>query len=130
MRTTVAGIGLLVAVLVVEPGGAQTLLQRPLPGTPPRVPGQELQQPLKSPITLTPSIRAGVEYNDNLFLDNRRREDDFIGVLVPGLSFTAERPTWRINAGYEFENRVYADHSELDNAFDRQIFALESFYRV
>ena len=131
IRSSVVAISLLAAVLcAAHPGGAQTLLQRPLPGTPPRVPGQELQQPLRSPITLTPSIRAGVEYNDNLFLDNRRREDDFIGVLVPGLSLNAERPTWRINAGYEFENRLYADHSELDNAFDRQVFALDSFYRV
>ena len=128
MRAAV--LSALVALLSVAPCGAQTLLQRPLPGTPPRVPGQELQPPFRAPITLTPSIEAGIEYNDNIFLDNRQREDDFVFLFAPALTFTAERPTWRLNAGYRFENRIYMDHSELNEAFDRQAFALDSFYRL
>jgi hypothetical protein len=131
MRTPVlAGCVLAILLIAAVPGDAQTLLQRPLPGTPPRVPGQELQPPLRAPMTLTPTIEAGVEYNDNIFLDNRRREDDIVFVVAPGIAFNAERATWRLNTAYRFENRIYVDHSELDNAFDRQVFVLDSFYRV
>ena len=130
MRATVGALLLAALVLLQAPVTAQTLLQRPLPGTPPRVPGQELQQPLRAPMTLIPTIDAGVEYNDNILFDNRRREDDFIFLFAPGLTFNAERPTWRLNAGYRFENRIYVDHSELNKPFERQDFALDSFYRV
>ena len=128
----VVAVSLLAAVaLVTAPATAQTLLQRPLPGTDTTIPGQpELQPPRRAPITLTPSIAAGVEYNDNVLLDNDAREWDVIGIFAPGLTFTAERPTWRVNAGYHFENRVYWREPSRNNAFDRQAFSLDSFYRV
>ncbi|MBI1735042.1 MAG: hypothetical protein HYR51_07710 [Candidatus Rokubacteria bacterium] len=128
----VATVSLLALVaLLGDHAAAQTLLQRPLPGTDVSVPGQpELQPPRRAPITLTPSIGAGVEYNDNVLLDNSAREWDVIGIFTPGLTFTAERPTWRFNAGYYFENRVYWREPERNNAFDRQVFTLDSFYRL
>jgi hypothetical protein len=129
-RARVVAATIVALLLVTAPVSAQTLLERPLPGTPPRVPAQQLQPPLRAPVTLVPSIGAGVEYDDNILLDNRDRQDDFIFVFAPGFTFTAERPTWRFNAGYHFENRVFVDHPELSRAFDRQASSLDSFYRV
>src|SRR5262249_5738505 len=69
-----------VAVLTVaHPAFAQFL--RPL--TDP----QGLQEPRKSPMTLTPSVTVSEEYNDNVFLDNTKKEWDMITRITPGVSF-------------------------------------------
>lgn len=132
-RYVVAVVSLLVAVSLGAPGAAaQAILQRPLPGSePPGVPGQPaLQPPLRAPITLTPSVGIAEEYNDNVRLNNDRRTWDLITVITPGLTLTAERPTWRLNAGYEFDARFFAREPDRNNGFDRQSFSLDSFYRV
>ena len=133
-RRTVAVVSLLAVASMGSPVSGQTLtpstlLQRPLPGTP--VPGQpQVQMPLQAPITLTPSIGIAEEYNDNVFMNNDRRRWDLITVITPGLAFTAERPTWRFNVAYEFDARLYARDPDRNNAFDRQTFTMDSFYRV
>lgn len=114
---------------------AQTapLLQRPLPGSEPpaRTGGQPpLQQPLRAPITLTPTLGVAEEFNDNVLMDNRRRDWDLITVLTPGLTFTAERPTYRFNAGYEFDARLYMREPDRNEGFDRQRFVMDTFYRL
>ena len=124
----------MVCLLVLVPAFSafaqqQPLLNRPLPGT--RVPGQpEPQMPLRAPITLTPWIGIAEEYNDNVLLDNDQKTWDLITVLTPGITFTAERPTWRFNADYNFDARLYAREPRRNNGFDRQRFELDSFYRL
>lgn len=128
-------VSLLFAVAVAPAlATAQTapLLQRPLPGTEPpaRTGGQPpLQQPLRAPITLTPTLGVAEEFNDNVLMDNRRRDWDLITVLTPGLTFTAERPTYRFNVGYEFDARLYMREPDRNEGFDRQRFVMDSFYR-
>ena len=107
----------------------QPLLNRPLPGA--RVPGQpEPQMPLRAPITLTPWIGVAEEYDDNVLMDNTRKTWDLVTVLTPGVTFTAERPTWRFNADYNFDARLYAREPRRNNGFNRQSFELDSFYRL
>jgi hypothetical protein len=137
-----AGITVAVLVLLVPVAGAQQpglidtrppLPLRPLPGSPavPAVPGQPpLQQPRRAPIELTPSVTVTEEYNDNIFLNNDDREWDFITMITPGLTLTAERSTWRFNAAYDFSSRLYVRNSDRNRGFDRQNFNLDSFYRL
>src|SRR5687767_86386 len=132
-RYPVAVAVLVAALAVVAPAFAQpltpsNLLQRPLPGT---LPGQQQTQlPLQAPITLTPSVAVTEEYNDNVLLNNDRRRWDLVTTITPGLTFNAERPTWRFNLAYDFDARLYARDPDRNNGFDRQSVVLDSFYRV
>src|SRR5687767_4322031 len=55
-----AGVGLVVLLTAPAPVSAQ-LWRTPLP--------QGLTEPRRAPVTFTPSILVGEEYNDNIFLD-------------------------------------------------------------
>jgi hypothetical protein len=91
---------------------------------------QRLQQPLRAPITLTPTITVTEEFNDNVFLDNRNRQWDLITGFTPGLVFNWEGPTYRLAAGYSFTAEIFTRDPTLSRAFDRQSFTLDSFYKV
>ncbi len=78
--------------------------------------------------TVTPSIRVGAEYNDNVFLTTRK-QDDFLGTFAPGINLALESPTYRLAADYSFTSEVYAKHSELDDALARQQASLVGTYR-
>jgi len=75
-----------VAVLVLATPACAQLLR------PPTDP-QSLQQPRKAPMTLTPSVTVSEEFNDNVFLDNTRKEWDLITRITPGVSFGVGEPT-------------------------------------
>lgn len=47
---------------------------------------QQLQMPLRAPLTLLPSITVSEEYNDNILLSNRDRRWDFITGITPALN--------------------------------------------
>lgn len=86
--------------------------------------------PVRGPIVFYPTLTVTGEYNDNVFLDNNRRESDFIIGVTPGARLVLEGATYRLAAGYSFTAEKYLDHSELDSAFQRQHFFLEGLYRV
>jgi hypothetical protein len=121
-------LALLVVGIVVAPASAQFPAGRRPAATGPA--GTEPQQPLRAPITLTPSVAVTEEYDDNVFFNNDRREWDFVTSIIPGLTFTAERPTWRVNASYDFAARLYARDPDRNNAFERQHFTLDGSYEV
>jgi len=64
----------IVAAVAVLAVAAPTFAQLLRPPTDP----QNLQQPRKLPMTLTPSVTVSEEFNDNVFLDNTRKEWDMI----------------------------------------------------
>ena len=84
----------------------------------------------RGPVTLTPSIVIGEEYNDNIFLDNRNRQWDFISSFGPAITLFVNRPSYQLNAGYSFNAVVYARNERLNNAFDSQNFIAGGLYRV
>src|SRR5713101_5759235 len=84
----------------------------------------------RGPVTLTPSIAVGEEYNDNIFLDNRNRQWDFISSFGPAITLFVNRPSFQLNAGYSFNAVVYARNERLNNAFDSQNFIAGGLYRV
>ena len=86
--------------------------------------------PVRGPIVFYPSVTITGEYNDNVFLDNNRRESDFIIGITPGARLVLERETYRWAAGYSLTAEKYLDHSELDSAVQRQHFFVEGFHRI
>src|SRR5213594_1544354 len=84
----------------------------------------------RGPVTLTPSISVSEEYNDNIFLDNRNRQWDFITSFSPALTLYVNRPSYQLSAGYSFGADLYAREDRLSNAFDRQNFVATGLYRL
>src|SRR5213594_1040501 len=83
----------------------------------------------RGPITLRPSIAISEEYDDNVFLDNRRRRWDVITRISPALTLTVNRPAYYLSAGYTLSGEVYAKETELNDAFKDQAFVATGFYR-
>jgi uncharacterized protein (PEP-CTERM system associated) len=131
MRTTWWAAVVLCA-LVVTPASAWAQLTLP-PGTPliPSAPETTAGTGARrGPITVTPSISVLGEYNDNIFQSNANKESDFILGFVPGISVTLESPIYRLLGSYSFTAEIYADHSELNDAFARHNFLFDGRYRV
>ena len=112
----------------VAPGGVWAQFPGgPLPSQPDP---QQLQPTLRSPLTLTPTLTVSEEYNDNILLNNRDKRWDVITGFTPGLTLAVEDPLYRLALGYNFTAEVYARDEDRNNAFNRQNFSLDSFYRV
>jgi hypothetical protein len=86
--------------------------------------------PIRGPLVLFPTFTLSEEFNDNILLNNARKESDFITGFTPGIRLTMERATYRWTAGYNFTAEKYATHSELDNVFQRQIFFVTGTQRL
>jgi hypothetical protein len=118
---------LLLVGIVVAPASAQFPAGR---GPAAGIAATEPRQALRAPVMLTPSVTVTEEYDDNVFFNNDRREWDFITSIIPGLSLSVERPTWRVNASYDFAARLYARDTDRSSAFDRQHFTFDGSYQV
>ena len=81
-------------------------------------------------MTLTPSVTVSEEYNDNVFLDNTKKEWDLITRITPGVSFEVGEPTYRLAAGYFFTADLYTRHPELNQAFDAHSFVGDALWKV
>ncbi len=82
------------------------------------------------PLVLIPSVAITEEFNDNIFLDNSRRESDFITSITPSIRLVSEGARYRLAAGYSFSADKYAKHSEFDSVFRRHDFFAEGFWRL
>jgi hypothetical protein len=122
--------GVCLSVATAAPAAAQfPLLQQPgQPGL--YLDPQELQPARRAPLTITPSFTLSEEYNDNVLLDNRDRQSDFITGFTPGINIAFERPTYRLSAGYNFTAELFARQTQENHAFDRQNFFLDTMWRV
>ena len=125
----VLAASLVAALLSVAPVAAQFPLI-PIPGQTPQPDPQRLEPPRRVPFTLTPSLTITEEFNDNIFVDNDRKEWDFITGFTPGLAITYEDATLRLNAAYSFTAEVFARNPEENHAFDRQSFVGDVLWRV
>jgi hypothetical protein len=90
---------------------------------------QQLQMPLRAPLTLLPSITVSEEYNDNVLLTNRDRRADFITGITPAINVIMESTTYRLSAGYNFTAEMYARDPDRNSAFNRQNFNLDTLWR-
>lgn len=130
MKRLLASAGVCLTVLMAAPAAAQfPLLQQPgRPGA--FLDPQELEPTRKAPLTIVPSFTITEEYNDNVFLDNRNRQSDFITGFTPGIAINYERPTYRLAAGYNFTAELFARETNENHAFDRQNFFLDTAWKV
>jgi len=76
----------------------------------------------RGPFTLLPSISVSEEYNDNVHVDNRNRDWDFITNISPAISLSVNRPSYQLNAGYTFSAALYARGTLPNEAFQSQNF--------
>ena len=88
------------------------------------------EPPVRGPLIVFPTFTLSEEYNDNIFLNNAQRRSDFITGFTPGIRVVMERETYRWAAGYNFTAEKYAQHSELDAVFQRQLFFLNGLQRL
>lgn len=86
--------------------------------------------PVRAPFVLYPTLTLGAEYNDNVFQTNTPKRSDIIGSVTPGIQLSAEKSTYRWTAGYSLTGEKYLDHSELDNAVQRQNFYINGTHRL
>jgi hypothetical protein len=131
VRRLVAASAVLSALaLTVGVASAQVIAPVP-PGATLRIPSEQPQElPLRAPFTITPSIAIAEEYNDNVRLNNRNKQWDFITAFVPGISVTAETTRYRLLGAYNFRADIYARDSSLNEAFDRHNLLVDGLYRV
>src|SRR5262245_16496968 len=139
-----AVIGVVVGLLASHAGGQEpsrpttpTTTEQPatpVTGAPPTVPtpvaplaaypiellGLLVPPAQRGPFTLLPSISISEEYNDNVHVDNRNRDYDFITYISPTISFSVNRPTYQLNAGYSFSAAIYARGTLPNEAFQSQ----------
>lgn len=90
---------------------------------------QQLQMPLRAPLTILPSVTVSEEFNDNILLSNRDRRWDFITGITPAINAIYESATYRLAAGYNFTAEFYARDPDRNAAFDRQNFNLDTSWR-
>ena len=60
----------------------------------------------------TPRIDVSEEYNDNIYLDRRDKEDDWITTIAPGLSFFMQTNNLDVDLDYSWDLRYYKDNTD------------------
>jgi len=71
--------------------------------------------------SIMPSISVSEKYNDNIFLTQTDREDDFITTISPAVILEYRPSTYLdMSLDYGFNFRIYADHSELNDTSFRE----------
>jgi hypothetical protein len=83
----------------------------------------------RGPITLRPSIAVSEEFTDNVRLSSNQRQWDVITRVSPSLTLTVNRPSYQLSAGYTLSGEVYANESDLNDAFKNQAFVASAVYR-
>lgn len=84
----------------------------------------------RGPVTITPSLSVTGEFNDNIFQSNANKVSDFILGFTPGVSIAVESPIYRLLGSYSFTAEIYADQSQLNDAFSRHNFQIDGAYRL
>lgn len=118
-----AGIGLALSA-AAGTAWAQIPLRTPDP--------QQLEEPRRAPLTITPTLTVTQEYNDNILLNNADRRSDFVTGFTPGVSLVLERATYRLLAGYNFTAEIFwkEENESRNDAFSRHRFDLDGTWRV
>lgn len=70
--------------------------------------------------TLKKSLHVREEYNDNIFLSEENRQEDFITTISPAFKLVYQRPLIELAFDYGLNIRLYADHADQnDISLDR-----------
>ena len=63
-------------------------------------------------IEIHPRLTVEEEYNDNIFLDSRNEEEDWITTIQPGISLDYRNRSVEATVDYSLRYRFYKDNSE------------------
>jgi hypothetical protein len=127
-RTLVGAAAILLALV---PAAAPAQLIGPAPPASVHVPGAPpTEPPLRAPLTITPTLTVSEEYNDNILLDNRNKQYDFITSFTPGIAVSADSTVYHLLAAYSFRADVYARDESRSEPFARHSFTFEGSYRA
>jgi hypothetical protein len=84
----------------------------------------------QGPLILTPSLTISEEWNDNIFQNNDNKQSDFITQFTPALRLDVRERGFNVGVGYSLTAEVYADHTELSDAANRQTLIGNLFYEA
>ncbi len=78
-----------------------------------------------------PRLLLSEEYNDNIYLDERDEEEDFITTIAPGILLTYRSKLVSVNGDYSLVFRKYKENTEEDetkfNDIQRGLIAVDLF---
>jgi hypothetical protein len=123
----VAWLAVAAVCVLAPPAWAQFTLP---PGSPLLPPTTAEGAPRRAPVTITPSLTVTGEYNDNVFQDNANKVSDFILGFSPGIAVAVESQTYRLIGSYSFTSEIYADETQLNDAFARHNLFVDGTYRA
>jgi hypothetical protein len=65
-------------------------------------------------VKISPKIEYKIQYNDNIYLDDKDEEDDFIHIVTPGISldYDGGTPGNYFSMGYEVDLATYTDDDD------------------
>ena len=104
--------------------------QLQLPPGSPLLPPSAGEGARRAPLTITPTLTITGEYNDNVFQDNSNKVSDFILGISPGVAVSVESSIYRLIGSYSFTSEIYADQTQLNDAFARHDLLVDGTYRV
>lgn len=71
-------------------------------------------EPAFAKLEITPSVSVGEEYNDNIYLTETDREDDFITKISPAISLKYAIQPLDLSLDYSLNFKFYGNHSDLN----------------
>jgi len=71
-------------------------------------------EPVFASLEITPSMKIGGEYNDNIYLTKTDREDDFITKISPAISLKYAIQPIDLSLDYSLNFKFYKNHSDLN----------------
>jgi hypothetical protein len=78
-------------------------------------------------LSITPTFTLSGEYNDNVFSDNEDRKSDFIIGFTPGVTVSAQRPRYRLLAGYYTSGQLSTRDGDFDFGKSHRLFGNFSY---
>jgi hypothetical protein len=64
--------------------------------------------------SLIPHLYVEQQYDDNVFVTEDDKEDDFATIIAPGITMRYETPTRRIDLDYQYRRLYYYEFTDLD----------------
>jgi hypothetical protein len=79
-------------------------------------------------VTLVPSLRATIEYNDNVTFARTQEIDDFVGTFTPGFDLNYKTALTDLSSSAQLDFLKYLDESSLDTVNQR--YVVKGGYKV
>ena len=80
-------------------------------------------------INLLPAFAISEEFNDNVFVNNDNKRNDFITGFTPSISLLANRPRFQLAAGFANTAEIFARNSSSNDAFARQNLIVGTYWQ-